>query len=423
MVDLNKVNTMKHISGTIEPDYGYETTEENIANTGLDGGPIQLKHGDLDIVTINGETKHIGKDEELGEIVPLTSVASAAVRKAFRDGTFNLFVEKGSKVEFGGKHLPTGTVTGNSHLITEKGASVQHIDMDNSDLHWTKGVIKATTIDDSSNGKDDLQTGGGYLTNSVIKNGSEIGMDNNHLSKTTLDNVVAGNISAENCDLKTSKKTKVSKHKATFLGDNKFKNVIGNLGADSNVVDSQLTNLKLDSDLSNSIDNTELQDANLSNANADAKATTGYTFSGSKISEVIATTPFTASDSQIAGKPWHPFLIDSKADISNSTLETNKGVAVAVKGDKPLVLNGANLDDDAIRHGVAGLKVNENTPGFKALGKMDKGRYGKGPNQEIDEKQVKSVVKEVQASKQPTTYARPAQKPKAKAKADEPELG
>lgn len=423
MADLNEINKMQHISGTVEPDYGYETTEENIANTGTDGGPIKLKHDDLDIVTINGETKHVGKDEELGEIVPLTPVASAAVRKAFRDGTFNLYVEKGSKVEFAGKHLPSGTVTGNSHLVTDKGASVQHIDMDKSDLHWTKGVIKATTIDDSSNGKDDLQTGGGYLTSSVIKNGSEIGMDNNHLSKTTLDNVVAGNLSAENCDLKTAKKTKVSKHKATFLGNNKLKNVIANLGADTNVVDAQLTNTKLDSDLANSIDSTEIQDANFSNVNKDVKATTGYTFANSKIKEVIATTPFTASDSTMTGKPWHPFLVDSKADISKSTLETDKGVAIATKGDKPLVLNGAHLDDDAIRHGVAGLKVNENTAGFKALGKMDKGRYGKGPNQEIDETQVKSVVKEVQASKQAPTYNRPKPKAKPKAKTDEPELG
>lgn len=378
----------------------------------------------MTVVQNDNSKIEVESSDKFGAIIPTTPGATAALRKALRENDLKLYVDSGSSVEFGSNHVPTGTVTNNSHLKVEKGGSVQNVQMSNSDITWAKGVLKNSNLENTTNGKDGLETVGGYFTNAVVKN-SEIGMTNNKLSKTTLDNVVAGNIKAEKSDIAAAKATKTTK---PVISNSSFKNCSIKTGPKSTFMDSKFGNTKLDTDLANNFDNATVKDANLTTYR-DPKGKDGYTVSDSTLEEVISTKSLTAADAQIQGKPWHPVLNDAVTDLSKTTLVTSKGAIIGAGETKPVALTGAELDDQAINHNVDHVAPSKASAAFKALSVVDHGHYGKGDNHEIDDSHVSAVVADtaayIKAHDMKAQLKAQAAKPvpaKPAAKEDEPEL-
>lgn len=383
---------MKHISGKVTADYGMKSAEENIACIKA-GEPVKLSHDKLDVLTVSGEKKEIKPEEKFGEITPVNDKAAAAMRKALRENKFDLYVDPDSSVRFAGKHVPTGTVTDKSTLLLKSPASAQHIEMSGSSIVWGKGVLRESSFINASNGKDDMAIGEGYITKSVLRNHTEIGLDDNHISKSTLDNVVVGNATVDNSDIASAKATKVTKHKP-MLANSHFKNAVIKTGQDSNFINSLFTNTKIDTDLANNFDKASVTDVNLTNDNDKAKD--GYTVSNSYLKEVISTQPLTASDTKLGGKPWHPILNTAQADFTKSDISTDKGAVISTSGDKPIVMKEATVDEASIQHNTPNVTPGKNITGFSAIAKMDHGHYGVDKDQTISAGTLKVVKDEIE---------------------------
>lgn len=387
---LAETATINHLSGT---PIVYSNNPDDIARIKA-GEPVTFEHpAEFKALALDGSTKTVKPTDSFGEILPTTPEAAAAIRKELRDGTLNLYVDKDSSVEFGSKHVPSGTVTNGSHLVVDKGASIQHIQMDHSDFHWTQGVVRDCILTNSSMGKNELATGSGYLTR-VTANNSQIGMADNHASNMTLDHIVAGSITGHNSDLASSKATKSFSNMPTMVRSG-FINTHIKTGLGSNVIDSILTNSKIDSKLTEDLDSSTLNSVNLSHVNSDVKSKVGSSLSGATLKDVIATTPLTASKATISGRPWHPLIVDTPLDITNANIETLKGAVIYDKNNKAISFGNESkplkLTDNEMNHNLEWALPNHNGIEFKELGKEDHGIYS-----DATEKQVKSVITEAQ---------------------------
>lgn len=402
---LAETATINHLSGA---HVVYGKSPDDIANIKA-GEPVTFEHPtEFEALALDGSTKTVKPTDSFGKIVPTTPEAAAAIRKEFREGTFNLYVDKDSSVEFGSKHVPSGTVTNGSHLTVDKGASVQHIQMDNSDFHWTKGVVRDCIFTNSSMGENELATGSGFLTR-ITANNSQIGMANNHASNMTLDHVVAGGLTGRDSDLAASKATKSFSDMPTMVRSG-FINTHVKTGLGSNIIDSTLTNSKIDSKLAEDLDSSTLNSVNLNHVNLDVKSKEGSSLSGTKLADVIATTPVTASKATITGRPWHPLVVNTPLDVTNANIETLKGAVVYDKDNKFVSFGSESgkamkLSDKEMNHNLEWVLPNHNGAEFKQLGSEDHGIYP-----DATEKQVKLAITEAQ-----TTLGKLAAKTNAKA--------
>lgn len=409
MANANNTQEIQHINGTI----GFELPEDGMYDF-QPGEPIQIIHdGPVEVTTLSGEHKTIGADEKLGTITPMTRKALNSMNRALEQQSFNLFVDGDSNVTFSGGHLPTGTVMNGSRLELGKSASAQHVELDNqADINWQNGVIRETVLDHATNGKDDMSTGGGYLTKSTFKNGTEIGMMDNHISQSTFDNAIVGHTTAKNVHFKDAKTVKPSKNKPTLMNAD-LKNARITTGTDSNFIGVTGHNDTIDSKLANAFDNVELNAVNFTEDNKNVKAKSGYTLANTKVSDVISTTPFTASDSELHGSPWHPIMVNTPIDVAETTMKTKKGIIIDTPDHSTLGFNNVGktkkpvtIDDNVVNHGLTGFKVNDDNPAFTAAAKMDTGFYGNPVTRKVDAATIQKAADT--ATKKPKAVAKMA---------------
>lgn len=335
-------------------------------------------------------------------IVATTPEAKAALQKAYRDKTLDLIMDESSSVEFAGKNIPTGTLKNNSHLKVSKGVSVQEIKMDDSTITWTKGSIKDSEFENSSSANNGLEDSGGYLTKVHALN-SQISMNDNHISNTTLDNVSVGNITSNNSSLKVAKGHTTGSKSEIISSKFTKSNVM--IGPNSTILDSALTNAIIKTNLNTSLNNTQLSAVRLNDVNTLPKTQTGYTLSDSTVADVISAVPITASASNISGKPWHPVVINSHLDVTNVILNSTKGAIVSNQfnqqpdrsDDEPVILGNAQrkieITDKDLAHNVNGFELNKNSSRFKKLSTMVHGQYGYGLSDNNIANKVNSLVK------------------------------
>lgn len=395
MVNMNNTNEIQHVKGTL----GFELPEDGMYDF-EPGVPIQVIHdGPVEVTTLSGEHKTIGADEKLGTVTPMTRKALNSMNRALEQHSFNLFVDSDSNVTFSGGHLPSGTVMHGSKLELGKSASGQHVELDHqADINWQNGVIRETVLDHATNGKDDMSVGGGYLTKSVFKNGTELGMMDNHISQSQFDNVIVGHSKTKNVHFKNAVATPQDTGNKPALMNADLKNARIKTGPDSNFLGVMGHNNIIASKLPNNFDNVELDSANLTDANAPKDAKTGYTAADSKLSDVISTTPITASDANLVGTPWHPIVVNSELDVTKTDINTKQGLIVNDPDHKPLSFNSKNpdkailIDDKIVNHGLKGFKVNMDNPAFTKIAHMDVGFYGDPNTHEVDAADVQKAA-------------------------------
>lgn len=393
--------------------------------------PVTFTHGKLEITGVDDKAQTVAANAELGQLVPTTTHAANVLKTMAEDGVnVPLYVEKGSTFEFGGKHLPNGVITGKSDVSLGKSVSARNLEIDGSKLHWSKGFINDSKIINSETGVQSDAPAGGYISNSVVKNNTDLDLDENTIKNSTLDNVAVANGKIANSQVKTSRVTK-STDKKVSISSSKLNKVIATAGQETAIIDSTLINGRLDNKHLNSIDNSTIESFNLSSDGVPATNKDGFTFEKAKLSNVIATAPVTASDTTLSGVPYHPVITLTPLDATKSELTTKTGVVLRGEDSKPLSLNGASIDDKAILHGVPGVQSSDMSPAFKTVGAaVTAGHYGKGEKQTIVKADINALndsfdnpepVKKAPKKKTATKAAKKA--PVAKAKTEDgPEL-
>ena len=131
MSDISELGNFGNYQGkiTLLTDYGnYKQQIDNIS-------PDKIVY-----LTADGKTP-------LGSITPTDEAATAALKAAFKEQSFNLYISDDSAVRFAGKNVPTGAVLNNSYVKLGETAQMDHaLIKDDSDVELRSGRVVNSSL-------------------------------------------------------------------------------------------------------------------------------------------------------------------------------------------------------------------------------------------------------------------------------------
>lgn len=159
MSDISELGNFGNYQGKITLLAGYGNYKQQIDN---------IRPDEIVFLTTDGKTA-------LGSITPTDEAAAAALKAAFKDQSFNLYISDDSSVRFAGKNVPTGAVLNNSYVKLGETAQMDHaLIKDDSDVELRSGRVVNSS-----------------LTNAIVQdemNATENSASKNKQVRTDIDN-------------------------------------------------------------------------------------------------------------------------------------------------------------------------------------------------------------------------------------------
>lgn len=131
MSDISELGNFGNYQGKITLLAGYGNYKQQIDN---------IRPDEIVFLTTDGKTA-------LGSITPTDEAAAAALKAAFEDQSFNLYISDDSSVRFAGKNVPTGAVLNNSYVKLGETAQMDHaLIKDDSDVELRSGRVVNSSL-------------------------------------------------------------------------------------------------------------------------------------------------------------------------------------------------------------------------------------------------------------------------------------